>query len=310
MPPLPLPVLHGGAVARAGQKTTGMVGVGIVFRQGERTQGTVADIDPIGIDVIFRARACVLQIIPVFMLCHPRALDERRIGEHASDHRLSVIRNLILSHASGSQECPHLRVGLFLSERLKAVIFSRALKPDFKRTSLDQNLFFSLWKHRFRVQFHAPDRGGVGAAPVEIDPAVVIDKQIGIPKGKVTRYFFIRPVQNIPCAPAIAAFIPAGSTEIYPLAHHTHVRGIIIQRQLPGKPMVLPMRQVIRHPHAQGHGRKDVIAALKADHGGVCRFTTDFHISALALIQIELIPIVHIHRIAKVPHYFSSCAVS
>src|SRR5690606_13942820 len=60
MPPISMVVLVGGPVPRSPCKASGLIGKGIVGLVAESVQGTVADIDPIGITAELGSRGAVL----------------------------------------------------------------------------------------------------------------------------------------------------------------------------------------------------------------------------------------------------------
>ena len=156
--------------------------------------------------------------------------------------------------------------------------------------------------HGLGIKLHAPDGRDVGAAPVEIHPPVVVDEQVGIPEGKAAFDLLIRSVQNILRAVPVAVLLPTGGAEIHPIAHDPHIGGVVVQGKFPGQSVVFPMRQIVRHPHAQRHGGKDVIPAMKTDHGRVGGFPADLHLSVQPGIRIELIAVIDIDRITEIFH--------
>ena len=139
VPVLPVPILEGGSVAGAGDKPTGLEGIGIARRRAVGAQGRVRHIDPIGIDIKFRSRRGVLQIIFPLIFGHPRPFD---VGGGAAG----------------------------------AVIFTEALKAVPFRLAPDQPHRGTEGLHGSFFQFNTPNRGGIGAAPEEIQPPVRILK--------------------------------------------------------------------------------------------------------------------------------------
>ena len=109
-----------------------------------------------------------------------------------------------------------------------AVVFADALIPDLIRMTVDQRFLFPKRIHRFRVQLHTVDRRLVRAAPVEIDPSVIIDEEIRIPVREGSFDLLIRSVQDILRAVTVAVMFTAGGAEIYILSKHPHIRRIVI----------------------------------------------------------------------------------
>ena len=302
VPQVPLPVRHGGAVARAGQKAAGLVGIGIVSGQGEGPQRMVAHVHSVGVGVVLSAGRGVLKIVFPVMLVHPGPLDIGPVGEHAADQRLHVRRDHGFRHALGFHErlifCLYLRVG----SGQGAVVFAHALEADSKGAALYERGLFSLGKHSFRIQLHAIDGRLVGAAPVEIDPAVVVPEQIGVPEGEGALDPLIGPVQDVLRAPAVAGVLPVGGAEIHPVPQHPHVRRVVVEGQLVRETMAFPMHQIVADPNAQRHGSEDIISPLKLNQRRIRRLPADLQRTAPAGIGVELIPVGDVQRVTVILH--------
>ena len=106
VPPVALLVLHGGAVARAGQEAAGLVGIGVVFRQTEGAERAFAHIDAVGIGVVLGARGGVLEIVLPAVLVHPGALDVGPVAEHPADQRLDIGGQQLLRHGPVAPQRP------------------------------------------------------------------------------------------------------------------------------------------------------------------------------------------------------------
>ena len=181
MPVVAVPVGDGAAVARAGHETAGHRREGVGCLQGEGAQGRIGGIDAVGIGVVLGAGAGVLQVVGAVVLGHVGPLNvglaHRKehggqiVGTHTGDV-LHLGRKFQL--AGGGIivffQCLIYHAGFPVDHPVVpgALVAKSFLLPE------DQFLLFADGHHRFGVQLHAPDGRGVGAAPVEIHPAIVV----------------------------------------------------------------------------------------------------------------------------------------
>ena len=68
-------ISHRGTMSRAVHKSAWIIGIGIVQRQGERTQRGIRNHDRITVHVVLSAGSRILQIVLPVVLGHPRTLD-------------------------------------------------------------------------------------------------------------------------------------------------------------------------------------------------------------------------------------------
>ena len=174
-------------MACAAQESTRFVGVRIIFRQMERAERRIALVNAVAVNVVFRSRACVLKVIVSVMLRHPCALDEWSLAEHDFGKSNLLLRQFIDRFSLCFQKFFKFFYSFLFAERHFRMVFTHALVSDFLRMAVDQLNPLCLWNHRLRVELHAPDRGDVVAAPVEIELSVIIEKQVRIPEIKRSR---------------------------------------------------------------------------------------------------------------------------
>ena len=180
VPPASLPILHRGAMSRARHKSARLIGERIVRRRPERSERGIPLIHAVRVDIIFRPRAGILQIIPAPVLCHPGALNIRRI-RHGHLRHLPLLRwqrpDRLLHHLHrhlGRIQPRLLRDhGLHdfedrAASRLVMMILSDPLISQPVMAVADEDLRLPDPVHRLRIEFHAPDRRDIAAAPVEI----------------------------------------------------------------------------------------------------------------------------------------------
>ena len=236
------------------------------------------------------------------MLVHPGAFDVGPVAEHPADERPHFGRDVFFRHAlSLHKGLIHRLDGLFGGGQ-GTVVLADPFIADLVRMAVDHGLLFPGGLHGRRIELHAPDGRCVGAAPVEIDAAVVVDEKIGIPEGEAAFDLLIRPVQDILRAPAVAVIVPARSAEVHVPAHHPYVRRVIIEGQTLRQTAVFPVYEVVGDPDAERHGRENVIAALKADHRRIRRLAADLKRPALAGILVELVAVADVERITVILH--------
>ena len=125
-------------MARARKESAGLIGIGIVFRQGEGAKRMIADIDAIGIGVVFGPGTGVLQIIPAVVLIHPCAFNKRHPTEQTADKGPELRRNAAFVPALLLQEILICRFDLLIRGGQKGVVFPRPFESDFPGMALDQ----------------------------------------------------------------------------------------------------------------------------------------------------------------------------
>ena len=150
--------------------------------------------------------------------------------------------------------------------------------------AIDQRHLFSNGQHGFRVHLNAPDRLGIGAAPIEVYPPVIIPEKVRIPESKGCRYFLEFLVQRLFGAQNGTVHIPAGSAKIQVISHLPHVRRVIINQQI-GRCMEFPVQKILAVPEARAHGYESVIGALEENQGGVSALPVG---KALSLVHVRV----------------------
>ena len=213
-----------------------------------------------------------------------------------------MLGNLAFRNAPAFQVCPVPVFHFLIRGRKDAVVLAHALIPDLMGMPFNKHPLFPHGLHGVRIQLHAPDGCHARAAPVKVDTSVIVHKQVGIPERERTFHFLIGAVQNIPGSPAVAVLRIVGRTQPDPPVPDAHVRGIVIQRKLLRQPMAFPVHQIIRYPDAQRHGRKNIVASFKADHGRVRRLAADLDPPLQSRVRVELIPVRNRQRITQIFH--------
>ena len=132
----------------------------------------------------------------------------------------------------------------------------------------DQLLLFTDGGHGVRVHLHAVDRRSIGAAPVEVHPAIIIAEQVRIPESKGRRYFGKRLGQGVGGAQNGTVAPLAAGAEVEVVAHLPHIRCVVIDEQI-GVCVEVPVQQIVRVPEPCRHGNKQVIFALEGYQRGV-----------------------------------------
>ena len=178
----------------------------------------------------------------------------------------------------------------------------------------DQLLLFPNGGHGVRVQLYAVDGGDVGAAPVEVHPAIIIAEQVRVPESKGRRYFGKRLGQGVSGAQDGTVAPLAAGAEVEIIAHLPHIRCVVIDEQA-GVCVKVPVQQVLRIPEACRHGNKEIIFALEGYQRGVCTLpetccTRAFFHVLVTVAQIKRITIGLFHRITpwKCPAIHGSAA--
>ena len=235
VPVVAIPVGDGAAVARAGHEAAGHRREGVGCLQDEGAQRRIRGIDAVGVGVVLGAGAGILQVVGAVVLGHVGTLD---VG---FAHRKKHGGQIIGAHAG---DVLHLRRKFQLAGGGVVVLFQRlihhtgfpvdhpivpgALVAQGFFLPEDQFLLFADGHHRFGVHLYAPDGSGVGAAPVEIHPAIVILEQVGVPEGKGSADFFKGLVQRVLGAQNRAVLSLAAGAEIQVLPHLPHIGGIVV----------------------------------------------------------------------------------
>ena len=182
---------NGAAVSGTRHKPARLGGKRVGRLQRERSQRGLGCVHAVGVGVVLGAGAGVLQIIRTVVLCHKRALDIGLVNslKHGGQHFGVQPRHL--RHLGRQLQL----AGCLVIERLHGLVkhaalfihnavVAGALIAQFVFTTEDQFFLFSDGRHGFGVKFHAPDGRHIGAAPVEIDAAIIVPEHIGVPKGE------------------------------------------------------------------------------------------------------------------------------
>ena len=193
VPVMPMGVLDGGAMARAVGKAAGLVGEGIVFGDRERPQGMFGNEHGIAVYIVLGCWECVLQIVFSVMLGHERPFDVGIIPSKAPGqdaHLFLAGQALFFPHLLRH---PHQLAKHFFGSRIDIytrlgtdMVFTYALIAPSAVVHPEHDPALGERFHSLRVQFHAPDRRDVGAAPIQVQPSVVIQEKVRIPEGKGT----------------------------------------------------------------------------------------------------------------------------
>ena len=321
VPPVAIAVGNGAAVACAGDESAGLCGKRVGCLPHKGPQRRTGGIYPIGVSVVLGAGAGVLQVIGAVVFCHERTLD---IGfAHGVEHG---------SQAFGTQagDVCHLRrqiqlAGFRVIELLHGLVqhagfpvhnavVAGAFVAQYGFIAEDQLLLFTDGGHGVRVHLHAVDGRSIGAAPVEVHPAVIIAEQIRVPESKGRRYFGKRLGQGVSGAQNGTVAPLAAGAEVQEIAHLPHIGGIIVDQQI-RVCMEVPVQQVVRIPEACRHGNKEVVFALEGYQRGVCTLpetccTGAFLHVLVTVAQIKGVTIGLFHRITpwKCPAIHGSAA--
>ena len=263
MPPVSIAVFHRRTVAGSAQESARFVGVRIILRQMERAERRIALVNTIAINVKFRSRTSVLEVIVSVVFRHPCALDEWSLAEHDFGKSNLLLRQFIDRFSLCFQKFFKFFYSFLFAERHFGMVFSHTLISDSFRISVNQLDPLGLRHHCLFVELHTPDRSHVIASPVKIELSVIIKKQVRIPEIESSRDALERTVQDIFCAVKITDRAAAGCAEIDVIADHAHIRRIVIQRQAVRQTVALPVNHILRNPDAQRHGCKNIIFSLK-----------------------------------------------
>ena len=309
VPPASLPILHRGAMSRARHKSARLIGERIVRRRPERSERGIPLIHAVRVDIIFRPRAGILQIIPAPVLCHPGALNIRRI-RHGHLRHLPLLRwqrpDRLLHHLHrhlGRIQPRLLRDhGLHdfedrAASRLEMMIFSDPLISQTVMAVADENLRLADPVHRRRIELYAPDRRHIAASPVEIEFPVIIQKQVRVPEIKRPRDPLKLPGLRVLRAVEIADCPAPARAEIHPVPDRAHIRRIIIRRHILQRHLP-PVHHVLADQKAAGHARENVILSLEQDHRRICRLAVQR--KSAFLLLIKLIAVAHVDWITEI----------
>ena len=261
-------------MSRPGYKTSRLIGKRIVFRRGKRPQRRIRHIYAIRIYVIFRSGNRILQIIFSLILCHPGAFQIRAVSKPSAQlfhHFLRipiVFRILPLVHMF-PDHCLN-RCLNFLFRPGRHMILSNPLITQFLFPGLYQSELIPNGTHGVRLQLHAIDWLRVGAAPVQINPSVIILKQIRIPKRNFSPDFLKWLCQGI-FRPVERTVSCGGSADIQVLPDHSHIRRIIIYGYITQEIMPFPADKILAGIKTGRHGGKQIIAPFKKNHGRIGR---------------------------------------
>ena len=168
VPEIAVFVLNGGPVPRPGNEAARLGGEGVMGLVAKGAEGPFSHVHAVPVGGKLCARRRVLEIIPALPLIHKGAFDERLFVRAGKMHVQA--------------EEPHGEAFPALLSWSSWIV--RPLPSVFLLPSEDQLLFFSYRGHGLRIELLAVDGGGVGAAPVEIDPAVLVLEGIGVPEGE------------------------------------------------------------------------------------------------------------------------------
>ena len=182
MPPVSIAVFHRRTVACTAQESARFIGIWIVLCQTERAKRGITLVNTVTVNVVFRSRAGILEVIGSVMLRHPCALDERSLTEHNFGKPDLLLRQMIRIFSLCFQKFFEFFNSFFFTQWHFGMIFSDALVSDFFRLTVDQFFSLCLWNHCLRVKLHTPDRSHVIASPVKIELSVIIKKQVRIPE--------------------------------------------------------------------------------------------------------------------------------
>ena len=238
VPPVPVLVLERVAVPCTGHPAAGLDAERRVVTVREGPQRGVTHVDSVAVDVPFRTRACILQVVLPVALAHCSPLVGTRVGG-------VVVRAAALPAV-------HFLVVRDEVERLR-------LGPE----------------SVLRIQFHAPDRVDHGAAPVVVDAPVVVREQVGIHDGPlrlvdvgVQRVRRQRPgVSVLRRSRLVELVVERNGPVEFSLVDH-HRRSIVAEgHEIVGDE--LPMLHVVRAPVAVRHRREEVIAVPEDGHDRV-----------------------------------------
>ena len=276
MPVVAVLVLDGAAVARALGKAARLGGIRVARLQRERPQRGIAHIDAVGIGVVLGGGAGVLQVVFAAVLCHKGALD---VG--LADGVKHLDQLFLVETAAGGQAFGQVQVACDrVDERLERAVdkallligdlavLAGALVAESVGVLKDQLPALADGLHRGGVHLDAVDGVGVAAAPVQVDPAVVVLEQVGVPEIKRGGHLLKCIAQRVFGAQDGAVFAPAGGAEIQIPVYLAHVRRVVVDHQV-AVGVEVPVQQVAAVPEAAGHRGKQIVSALKAGQRGV-----------------------------------------
>ena len=277
-----------------------------------RTQGLVRNQHRVAVDVQLGGGEGVLQIILPRVLGHVGALDIGVVPGKATGQ--TAHSGLIGEALLGPQFRGHLhqtlehlfRLGLDVDAGLGAdVIHADALIAPALVVHGEHDLLFPDGQHGLGVQLHAPYWRDVRAAPVEVETAVIIHKEVRVPEGKGPLDLLPFPAQGILRAVEIAGLAALAGGEIEPVPRRAHVRGIVKDRDRRIQRMILPVYHVVRDIEAAGHGGEEIVAPLEQLQRRVCRLPVDRELCLPQAGHVGLLKVVFIGKIQRIAVEFA-----
>ena len=198
----------------------------------------ISHIDTVCIGGILGTGAGILQIVFSCMLGHVGTLDIRPANciQHFlhTGHSVAADLHVRRQHQlSGSRIDPVFHVPIDNTVFLfffRAVVANHPLIAKLFFSAAEERNGFPDGQHRVRIHFHAVQGICVGAAPVEIHPAIFILEQIGIPERKRCRNLLKGSSHRIFCPQNGAVGIPPGCAEVEILTDLPYIRCIVIDQ--------------------------------------------------------------------------------
>ena len=278
VPVVPVSVRDGGAVTSTVDEAAGLIGEGVVLRKMIGSKRLVGHQHCVAVDVGLRGGKGVLQVILPRVLGHIGSLNIGVVPGKAPGQ--TAHGGLVSESLLGPQLRGHLHqaleqllgLGLDVQPGLGAhMVRADPLIAPGLVVHGEHDLLFPQGLHGLRVQLHAPDGGDVGAAPVEVEAAVVVHEEVRVPEGKASLDLLPVPAQGVLRAVEIAGLIALAGGEIEPVPRRAHVRRVVEHRDRRLQRMIFPVHHVVRDIEAPGHGGEEIIAAFEELQRGVCR---------------------------------------
>ena len=302
---------NGAAVSGTRHKPARLGGKRVGRLQRERSQRGLGCVHAVGVGVVLGAGAGVLQIIRTVVLCHKRALDIGLADSVEHGGQCFGVQPRHLCHLGRQLQL----AGCLVIERLHGLVkhaalfihdsvVTGALIAQFFFATKDQFFFLADGCHGFGVKLHAPDGRGVGAAPVEIDAAIIVTEHVGVPKGERSADLGKRLGQRVRRAQKRAVTPLAAGRKIQVAADLAHIGGVVVNEQI-GVGVEIPMQQIVRVPEPCRHRNKQVVFILEVHQCRVCTLAETG--DALTLLQV-LVAVAQIQGVAvgshKITHPF------
>ena len=229
---------EGAAVTCARNKAARVIGIGRVLRERIGPERRIGDIDAVAINVELGAGGGVLEIILPLVLGHPSALHVGAVQKYLFQDFLLFGRQRLhhvlfgqlgggLFQHRGELVFEHFQGGARFG--VEEVIFAEALVADDAMPALEKHGRLPLGAHGIFVELHAVDGGQIGTPPKEVHFSVVIEEEVGIPKGEAALDLFKLPFGEGLAAIEIADGIAFGGAEIEIFPVYAHVGRIIIE---------------------------------------------------------------------------------